>query len=169
MARGPDAGWSRTAPWWCETETRGHLGQQTSGGAIREQHHRVRSLRSIADNTAELERAIASGDVKVPEGADPAQERQLLLAVANRPTDGNTTFSTGGDVSRFQRRTVPARAEDAARAIAAGGSARGYGGGNSPRRSSGGEGTEQATVALDGRGRHGVVDAVARCGKVKSR
>jgi len=77
------------------------------------------SLRSIADNTAELERAIASGDVKVPEGADPTQERQLLLAVANRPTDGNTTFSTGGDVSRFQRRTVPARQQsDAERAVA---------------------------------------------------
>jgi len=68
------------------------------------------SLRSIADNTAELERAIASGDVKVPVNANPAQERQLLLAVANRPMDTNTTFTTGGDVSRFQRRSVPARA-----------------------------------------------------------
>jgi pilus assembly protein CpaB len=67
------------------------------------------SLRSIADNTAELERAIASGDVKVPSNADPSQERQMLLAVANRPIDTNTTFSTGGDVSRFQRRTVPAK------------------------------------------------------------
>jgi pilus assembly protein CpaB len=67
------------------------------------------SLRSIADNNAELERAIASGDVKVPANADPSQERQILLAVANRPLDTNTTFTTGGDVSRFQRRTVPAR------------------------------------------------------------
>ena len=67
------------------------------------------SLRSIADNTSELERAIASGEVKVPEGTNPAQERQMLLAVANRPIDTNTTFSTGGDVSRFQRRTVPVR------------------------------------------------------------
>ena len=33
----------------------------------------------------------------------------MLLAVANRPSDTNTTYSTGGDVSRFQRRTVPAR------------------------------------------------------------
>ena len=31
----------------------------------------------------------------------------MLLAMANRPIDSNTTFSTGGDVSRFQRRTVP--------------------------------------------------------------
>jgi pilus assembly protein CpaB len=68
------------------------------------------TLRSIADNSAELERAIASGEVKVPEGTNPTQERQMLLAVANRPIDTNTTFSTGGDVSRFQRRTVPARA-----------------------------------------------------------
>jgi pilus assembly protein CpaB len=66
-------------------------------------------LRSIADNSSELERAIASGEVKVPEGTNPAQERQMLLAVANRPIDTNTTFSTGGDVSRFQRRSVPAR------------------------------------------------------------
>lgn len=69
------------------------------------------SLRSIADNTAELERAVASGEVKVPAGTNPAQEKQMLLALANRPIDGNTTFSTGGDVSRFQRRTVPARAD----------------------------------------------------------
>jgi pilus assembly protein CpaB len=41
--------------------------------------------------------------------ADPAQERQMLLAIANRPIDTNTTFTTGGDVSRFQRRTVPGR------------------------------------------------------------
>jgi len=67
------------------------------------------SLRSIADNTAELERAIASGEVRVPEGTNPAQERQMLLAVANRPIDTNTTYSTGGDVSRFQRRSVPSR------------------------------------------------------------
>jgi len=66
------------------------------------------SLRSIADNTSDLERAVAAGDVKVPAGANPADERKMLLAMANRPMDSNTTFSTGGDVSRFQRRTVPA-------------------------------------------------------------
>jgi len=66
------------------------------------------SLRSIADNTSDLERAVAAGDIKVPAGANPADEKQMLLAMANRPLDNNTTFSTGGDVSRFQRRTVPA-------------------------------------------------------------
>ncbi len=67
------------------------------------------SLRSLADTSADLERAVAAGDVKVPANASPAQERQMLLAYSNRPSDGNTTFSTGGDVSRFQRRTVPSK------------------------------------------------------------
>jgi pilus assembly protein CpaB len=67
------------------------------------------SLRSLADNNAELERAIASGDVRVPEGSDPNAERRMLLAVANRPIETNPTFTVGGDVSRFERRTVPAR------------------------------------------------------------
>ena len=67
------------------------------------------SLRSLADNGAELERAVAAGDVKVPANASPAQERQMLLAYADRPNDSATTFTTGGDVSRFQRRTVPGK------------------------------------------------------------
>lgn len=67
------------------------------------------SLRSLADNASELDRAIASGDVKVPAGANAAQERQMLAGAANRPADSNTTFVTGGDVSRFQRTSVPAR------------------------------------------------------------
>ena len=33
----------------------------------------------------------------------------MLLAVANRPIDTNTTYTTGGEVSRFQRRSVPAQ------------------------------------------------------------
>jgi pilus assembly protein CpaB len=70
------------------------------------------SLRSIADNTAELERAVAAGEIKVPQGANPGQERQILRAAASRPIDSNTTFSTGGDVSRFQRRTIPVRPEE---------------------------------------------------------
>lgn len=68
------------------------------------------ALRSIADDQAELERAVAAGDVKVPAGANPSEERAMLLQVANRPQDSNTTYVTGGDVSRFQRRSVPAKA-----------------------------------------------------------
>jgi pilus assembly protein CpaB len=65
------------------------------------------SLRSIADNSAELERAIASGEVTVPQSDDPKAERRMLLAVASQPSDGLSTYTTGSDVSRFQRSTVP--------------------------------------------------------------
>jgi pilus assembly protein CpaB len=65
------------------------------------------ALRSIADNTAELERAIASGEVKVPANGDSKAEKNMMLAVAARPSDTDTTFVTGADVSRFQRRSVP--------------------------------------------------------------
>jgi pilus assembly protein CpaB len=67
------------------------------------------SLRSIADNGAELERRVAAGEIKVPAGTNPAQEKTMLLALANRPMEGSPTFTTGADVSRFQRRTVPPR------------------------------------------------------------
>ncbi|MBC2670824.1 Flp pilus assembly protein CpaB [Novosphingobium piscinae] len=59
------------------------------------------SLRSIADNQSELERAVASGQVKLPAGASKEEENRLLTAALNRPIDTNTTFQTGGDVSRF--------------------------------------------------------------------
>ncbi len=65
------------------------------------------SLRSIADNSAELERAIASGEVKVPQTDDPKAERRMLLAIANQPSEGLSTYTTGADVSRYQRSTVP--------------------------------------------------------------
>ncbi|MDQ4087645.1 MAG: Flp pilus assembly protein CpaB [Pseudomonadota bacterium] len=68
------------------------------------------SLRSLADNTAELERAIASGEVQVPQTDDPRAERRMLLAIANQPIDSNTTYTLGSDVSRFERGTVPRRA-----------------------------------------------------------
>ncbi|WP_375428492.1 Flp pilus assembly protein CpaB [uncultured Sphingomonas sp.] len=67
------------------------------------------SLRSIADNHAELEEAIASGAVKVPDGVDPKAERAMLLKVASQPQTGNSTYATGADVSRFQRRSVPGK------------------------------------------------------------
>ena len=67
------------------------------------------SLRSLADNNAELERAIASGEVQSRE-CDPRAERQFLPQVASRPIDSNPTYTVGADVSRFQRRSVPGRA-----------------------------------------------------------
>jgi pilus assembly protein CpaB len=65
------------------------------------------SLRSLADNNADLERAIASGEVQVPENADASAERRMLLAIASQPIETNTTVTVGGDVSRFERRTAP--------------------------------------------------------------
>ncbi len=85
------------------------------------------SLRSIADNSSELEEAIASGEVTMPEGNDPKAEKAMIARVASRPAEGGSTFSTGADVSRFQRSTVPGKARDesmmpgAAAAPAAGG------------------------------------------------
>ncbi len=79
------------------------------------------SLRSIAENAAELERAVASGEVKLSGDGTPGQERQMLLAIASRPSDVNPTFVTGADVSRYQRRTVPAKpsagGDDRAKAV----------------------------------------------------
>ena len=72
------------------------------------------ALRSIADNQAELDRLIANGSLKVPEGATKAEEDRLLTQAMNRPIEGETTFATGGDVSRFQRRTLPISPEEAA-------------------------------------------------------
>jgi pilus assembly protein CpaB len=77
------------------------------------------SLRSIADNTAELERAIAAGEVSVPDGTDPKAEKKMLLQIASRPVDTDPTYVVGGDVSRFQRRSVPGKpASDRPTAIA---------------------------------------------------
>ncbi|KQU62222.1 pilus assembly protein CpaB [Sphingomonas sp. Leaf339] len=69
------------------------------------------SLRSIADNSSELEEAIASGAVKVPDG-DPRAEKAMILQMARQPQTGASTYATGADVSRFQRRSVPGRAPD---------------------------------------------------------
>jgi pilus assembly protein CpaB len=71
------------------------------------------SLRSLADNSADLERAIASGEVTVPQTDDPKAERRMLLAISSRPIDTGTTYTVGSDVSRFQRATVPGRTKDA--------------------------------------------------------
>jgi pilus assembly protein CpaB len=71
------------------------------------------SLRSIADNSSELEQAIASGSIKVPEGADPKAEKAMMTQLASQPQTGNSTFVTGADVSRFARRSVPGKGGDA--------------------------------------------------------
>ena len=60
-------------------------------------------------------------------GDSPKAEKAMIARVASRPAEGGSTFSTGADVSRFQRSTVPGKARDesmlpgAAAAPAAGG------------------------------------------------
>jgi pilus assembly protein CpaB len=75
-------------------------------------------LRSISDSQSELERAVAAGDVQIPANASPEQEEKILKAAMARPMDKGTTFSTGGDVSRFQRSTVPTQRQQPAPATA---------------------------------------------------
>lgn len=67
------------------------------------------ALRSIADNAAELEEAIASGAVSVPAGNDPKAERAMMAKVEGEGTASKNSYATGADVSRFQRSTVPGK------------------------------------------------------------
>jgi pilus assembly protein CpaB len=75
------------------------------------------SLRSIADDRMELEREIAAGEVNAP--ADTKSEKDMLVQIASRPVDTDTTATTGGDVSRYQPSHVAPKAtpETAANAI----------------------------------------------------
>ena len=58
------------------------------------------ALRPLAENTGELEAAIASGEVNVPTKGGSAAERRMMADAAGRPTPSRTA-TTGGDVSRF--------------------------------------------------------------------
>ncbi len=75
------------------------------------------SLRSLADSQAQLDRVIASGNVNIPEGASKDEEELLVRQAMNRPLDGATTYVTGGDVSRFQRKSKPMSADEAAQKV----------------------------------------------------
>ena len=67
------------------------------------------SLRSLADSSTELEEAIASGDATLPDSDDPKAEQAALARLTSRPVEGSVTYSTGADVSRFQRSSVPGK------------------------------------------------------------
>jgi pilus assembly protein CpaB len=69
------------------------------------------SLRSIADNTEDLDAAIASDARDLPDGSDPAAEKKVLARIAAHPIDKKSTYATGADVSRYQRSSVPAKAD----------------------------------------------------------
>jgi pilus assembly protein CpaB len=77
------------------------------------------SLRALTDNAAELEMAMASGEVSIPEDATAEEEQAIMRQVAQRPSAGRSTYATGGDVSRFQRSSVPAQMPIAVAAEAA--------------------------------------------------
>lgn len=70
------------------------------------------SLRSIADNQADFDQAIASGAVKLPTNGDPKAEKALMTQFASRPQAGDSSYSVGSDVSRFQRSTVPGKGQE---------------------------------------------------------
>ena len=50
-----------------------------------------------------------SGEVNIPEGATAEEEQAIMRQVTQRPSAGRSTYATGGDVSRFQRSSVPAQ------------------------------------------------------------
>ncbi|EDL48722.1 Flp pilus assembly protein CpaB [Erythrobacter sp. SD-21] len=113
------------------------------------------ALRPLADSQGELERAIASGDLVIPEDATPEEEERMLREVAGRPDDGKSTYVTGGDVSRFQRSSMPSQN-------------RGGGGAEAPRN---GGGESKAPVrsgptVIVTRGKQAEVVTVGRAGGV---
>lgn len=67
------------------------------------------TLRALADTKQDLDAAIANGNVALPNSNDPAAEKRALTTIASRPEDGRFGYSTGGDVSRFARRSMPPR------------------------------------------------------------
>lgn len=67
------------------------------------------SLRSIADSASDLDKAIASGAVKLGDAKDADAEQKMIDRVSNTPQSGPDSYVVGADVSRFQRGTVPRR------------------------------------------------------------
>jgi len=69
------------------------------------------ALRPLAETASQLDEAIASGAVNVPDGKDAAAEKDMIARAETQPSAGKTTFATGADVSRFLRRTVPGKSQ----------------------------------------------------------
>jgi pilus assembly protein CpaB len=66
------------------------------------------ALRALADDQTELDHALARGRLTMPASASLQDQDKLAALAANRPVEGATSFATGGDVSRFARRSLPA-------------------------------------------------------------
>ncbi|MFM9936610.1 MAG: Flp pilus assembly protein CpaB [Novosphingobium sp.] len=61
------------------------------------------SLRSLADNSSELDQAIAMGQIKIPAGASKSDEEKIIQQAMSKPIEtSSNSYVTGGDVSRFQ-------------------------------------------------------------------
>lgn len=71
------------------------------------------SLRSLSDDAANLDGAIASGRVQIGDHQTSKADRAMELALARMPDDRDTSATTGGEVSRFLRSTPPPRKPDA--------------------------------------------------------
>ena len=67
------------------------------------------TLRSLSDSQSEVERMIAAGEMTIPDNLSADEEDKLLRHAMAQPDDSRGSFSTGGDVSRFQRSTMPPR------------------------------------------------------------
>lgn len=65
------------------------------------------SLRPLADDTEQLEQAIAAGDVKLPAGTDPKKADKVVVDLARKPQEGSSSYTVGGEVSRFARSSLP--------------------------------------------------------------
>jgi pilus assembly protein CpaB len=67
------------------------------------------SLRSLADNSSELDQAIAMGSIKIPAGASKQDEEKIIQQAMSKPVEtSSNSFVTGGDVSRFQPKNTGA-------------------------------------------------------------
>ncbi len=65
------------------------------------------SLRSLADNSSELDQAIAMGQIKIPPGTSKQDEEKIIQQAMSKPVESNSnSYVTGGDVSRFQPKNV---------------------------------------------------------------
>lgn len=78
------------------------------------------SLRSLADNSSELDQAIAMGQIKIPAGTSKADEERIIKQAMSKPIESTSnSFVTGGDVSRFQPKNTGTKdAAEAANAMA---------------------------------------------------
>ncbi len=70
------------------------------------------SLRSLADTSAGLDKAIADGDVEVGPNQTAKADNAMELALAKMPSDRSPTFTTGGEVSRYQPSSPPPKKAD---------------------------------------------------------